>query len=339
MRNARKRGGQTPQPWTLYDSFFYKKGSFRTLSTFLWISILEFMALVFDYMDYREYLKDACKEIKSIRPFFSYRYIGTKINVDPSYLAKVFQKQNHLNPDSLEALIPLLPCSGKEEEYLRELVHFTKAKNNLDVEKHYQNLQRIKGISTHTTTTDQFEFYMSWKPSAVRAILGTISFKKNYGKLGQYISPPLSAKETKEAVALLMRLQMIEKDEAGYLRPCNKHLSSGSGLGKAIMQYHNDMLEKARESLNTHPHTQRNFTALTAAVDKDCWEDINEIIAECRRNIQLRVDEVEIADRIVQLNFQNFPLSQIPLPETLPSSQKIKLGEDKGEKATKGRKK
>jgi uncharacterized protein (TIGR02147 family) len=262
-------------------------------------------------MDYREFLRDKIREEKLKRGFLSYRFIGRKIQVDPSYLGKVLQKANHLNEMSLFKLADLLHLDNREKEYFKNLYFFTKAQNEQEIKEFFKRMQQIKGVAIHTLKTDQFDFYMNWQPSAIRALLDLIDFKKNFSQLGNLLNPKISTKEAKQHFELLKRLKLIFLDEENNWRPSQKHISSGEHQNKAIVQYHLMMIAKAQASLTQIPHTQREITALTVAIDEECYHDINEIIAECRRNIQIRIDEVKKADRVTQINFQHFPLSQI----------------------------
>ena len=88
------------------------------------------MKSVFEYLDYRVYLKDFYEEKKSHQSFFSYRLFGNKVGVDPSYLAKVFLKVRHIADESVGSFISFCGLKEKEAEYFEALVHFIKAKSH-----------------------------------------------------------------------------------------------------------------------------------------------------------------------------------------------------------------
>jgi uncharacterized protein (TIGR02147 family) len=44
------------------------------------------MKSIFEYLDYRDFLKDFYEEKKAQRSFFSYRLFGAKIGLDACYL-------------------------------------------------------------------------------------------------------------------------------------------------------------------------------------------------------------------------------------------------------------
>ena len=54
------------------------------------------MRPVFEYLDYRDLLKDAYEERKSQLPLFSYRMMAEHLGMDSSYLFRILQKDLHL---------------------------------------------------------------------------------------------------------------------------------------------------------------------------------------------------------------------------------------------------
>ncbi len=49
------------------------------------------MLSIFDYLDYRIFLKDFYEKKKNENSFYSYRYMGNKVGVDPGNIVKIFQ--------------------------------------------------------------------------------------------------------------------------------------------------------------------------------------------------------------------------------------------------------
>ena len=86
------------------------------------------MKPVYEYLDYRNFLKDFYEEQKSQRGFFSYRYFGDKVGIDPSYLVKVLLKTRHLSLKSVPRICSFCNLSNRESEYFHTLVLFAMAR-------------------------------------------------------------------------------------------------------------------------------------------------------------------------------------------------------------------
>ena len=119
-------------------------------------AILSIMMPVYQYLEYRDFLRDFYLEKKIDNPFFSYRYIAKKLSIDASHVVKIFQKQRHISGKLIEALIDLCDLKGKAAEYFASLVHFNKAKTDRESKQHYERLLMLKGINTYTLEKRQY---------------------------------------------------------------------------------------------------------------------------------------------------------------------------------------
>ena len=88
------------------------------------------MQSVFDYLDYREFLKDFYEKRKQEGSYFSYRLFSSRVGIDASYLAKVIIKTRHISNKSIPAFIKFCGLKGKEADYFENLVYFGKAKSD-----------------------------------------------------------------------------------------------------------------------------------------------------------------------------------------------------------------
>jgi uncharacterized protein (TIGR02147 family) len=57
---------------------------------------------VFEYTEYRSYLKDWFEMQKPVTPYLSFRYLARKTGVDAGYLVRVFQGSKHLNENAIQ---------------------------------------------------------------------------------------------------------------------------------------------------------------------------------------------------------------------------------------------
>ncbi len=134
-------------------------------------------------------------------------------------------------------------------------------------------------------------------------------FQKKFADLASVLQPKISVNQAKEAIRLLEKIGLITKDNDNFWGPTDRNLHSAPEMGKAVKGYHLEMADLAKSSIDL-PAKERNITAITGTVDDEAFEDIKDIIEECRRAIRKRIDEVEEPNRVMQMNFQVFPLSQ-----------------------------
>ena len=115
------------------------------------------MKSVFEYLDYRNFLKDFYEERKGRQGFFSYRYFGDKVGIDPSYLLKVLLKSRHLSEASIARVSSFCGHSDTETEYFTTLVHFAKARSQSESKLLFEKLLTIRYVKSRRLLERQYE--------------------------------------------------------------------------------------------------------------------------------------------------------------------------------------
>lgn len=270
------------------------------------------MKSVFEYLDYRVYLKDFYEEKKSVQAFFSYRLFGNKVGVDPSYLAKVFLKCRHISDDSILKFAEFCGLKEKEAEYFEALVHFIKAKSHKKSKLYFEKLLSIKSISAQKLIAQQYEYYRKWQHSAVRSMLEYHVFTGDYKALAAGLSPPISVKEAKESIALLEKLALIKRDDKGRYVLTDTAVTTGAQWQSlAIEAFQEETIRLSRESLQRHPKENRDVSTVTLNINARDYSELRERIREFRGAVIKYVNGATGPDRTYQLNIQLFPLSRI----------------------------
>lgn len=268
------------------------------------------MKPIFEYLDYRDFLKDFYEEKKAERSFFSYRLFGAKIGLDASYLAKVIIKIRHIADPTIAKITAFCGLSGAEADYFESLVHFVKSKSHKESKALFEKLLSLKGVKSSTLLIHQYAFYQKWHHSAVRSILELFEFKGDYKALAARLSPPISVKEAKESIKLLEKLQLIKKDDRGVFRMTDTAITTGpEWQSLAIRSFQEETIKLSGESLSRHPKEVRDISTVTMNINAKDFEEIRERIKEFRGSIIKYVSEQTSPDRVVQLNIQLFPLS------------------------------
>lgn len=271
------------------------------------------MKAFYEYLDYREYLRDFYAEKKSEWTSFSFQYLGRKLEMDASYVAKIFNNQRHLPVEKIQDLLGLLELKGKKADYFETLIHFGRAKSDQDSKVYFEKLVRLRSVQGYKLTAQQFKFYSKWYFTAIRAILGISQWtEEDAPEIARRLDPPLRPDQTRQALSFMLRTQLIEKDSNGYLRPTERHIRSGSRAdAQLIRQFQMEMLDLAKRSLESHEPTVRDVTTLTIAIRSEALPDIRAILAEARQAIRQRIDLDSDPNQIYQLNLQLFPLTRV----------------------------
>jgi uncharacterized protein (TIGR02147 family) len=107
-----------------------------------------------------------------------------------------------------------------------------------------------------------------------------------------------------------MELGLIAIDEKGFYRPTQKSIDTGSSETSAMINHFMlSMIDRAHEAMDRFPRDNRLFSCVTLGVNQEGYDEICNELREFRR----KAAEIALkhpADRVVQVNFQMFPVSK-----------------------------
>ena len=269
------------------------------------------MKSVKEYLEYRDFLRDFYTEKKSENSFYSLRYMGSKVAVDPSHLVKIFQRHRHIGDSLIDIFIQHCGLTGSDAEYFANLVRFNKAKSDRDNKLYYEKLLALKGAGARSLEKSQYDFYTKWYYSAILTLLDFYPFTDDYAALAAKVTPPITEAKARKAIALLIKLGLIRRTEQDTWQLTHKIITSGDHCRSiAVKVFQEATMQLAIESLHRHPPEKRNISTVTGTVAESNLEHVNELIMQFRESLlQLARDEAH-PDKVYQLNIQFFPLTQ-----------------------------
>ncbi len=271
------------------------------------------MPTLYNYLDYRLFLKDFYEENKKRSSFFSYRYIGTKVGIDAGNIVKILQGKRHLSKKLVENFIQFCKFTPKEAEYFKTLVNFNRAKTEKENKQLFEKLISLKDVNPIKVRADQYEFYQKWYYTAIAGLLYYYDFRGDYKALANKLTPAVTVKQAKEGIKLLERLQFISKNEDGRYVLTKNFVSTGEEWhSMAIQSYQEETIKLALDSLENHTKDIRDISTVSITVSREDLKEIKELTREYRKSVLRVIDESDIPkDSVYQLNIQLFPLTQV----------------------------
>lgn len=267
---------------------------------------------IFDYVDYRAFLRDYYVEQKARTCQFSFRAFAKRAGIRSfNFLQLVMKGQRDLSAQMAMHFARGCGLKGPEAEYFCELVAFGQAKTSEERNRAYERLARFRQFrSLHQLEPAQSAYHNNWYMPAIRELVLLPGFVEDPKWIASMLRPAISPGQAREALATLQELGLLVRDRAGKLCQSSALVTTGPGpLGHHVANYHRVMIEQAARALDEVPRDQRDMSSLTLCVSAQAFENIRRRIAEFRQEL-LQLAELEgPADRIVQLGFQLFPLS------------------------------
>lgn len=267
---------------------------------------------IYEFTDYRQYLRQFYEEKKQRNGGFSFRAMGERLDLDPGFLVKVMNRQFHLRPKSYPNLFKLCSLDEREQEYFEALVLFSKAKEEREVKLYFEKMMSIKGVGSFQIEDYQYEYYQQWYHSAIRALCNFVDFTgTEFKKIANSLSPRITAKEARLSISLLVRLKLLEKDSDGFIRPTNNMITTAPEIRTvAVRHFQRSTMALAMEALERHDPSVRDISSVTVGIHENDVVRVREKIRECREAVLAIAKETDQEDRVCQLNIQFFPLTE-----------------------------
>lgn len=271
------------------------------------------MVKLFDYTDFREYLKEYYNEKKSLNYRYSYQMFAEKADIkNRGFVYNVIHGGKKLSDENRVKLSVALKHTPKEAEYFAKIVAYAQAKKQ-DVKSMYlkQALAISAERSMYHLRRDQFEFYSGWQHSAIRSLVNSTEIRDNYADVGKKFLNPLTAAQVKKSLSLLSRLGLVERDETGCYRLTEQRIRTSDEISQAARNnFHAECAELAISAIKNEPPTSRNAVSITMGLSKAAY---NAIVNETQLFINSIVDIVKSdespKERTYQYELLLFPLT------------------------------
>lgn len=265
---------------------------------------------IYQYTDYRAFLRDWFEQSKVQSPHVSYRYLARRTDVDAGYLARVFQGSKHLSDTAVERFIQLLGLGSKEQRYFAEMVRFGKARRDDEIRERFDKLAQLRDNGVRVLGQQEYRYWMHWYIPAIRLTLLNDDFNGDFAALAQRLTPAITPTQAQEAVQLLLGLGLVQKRPDGIYEVQDTHLSTGdSWASAAIREFQAKTLELARDSLRIHPPALREIATLTLAIPAEEIATLQEMMREFRSRVAKWAIGLGQSNCVMQFDLASFPLS------------------------------
>lgn len=270
------------------------------------------MVNLFEYQNYRDYLRAYYNEQKVAKKSFSYRSFSKKAGIQaPSFLFYVIEGKRNLTKLSLVKISGAIGHSREEADYFENLVFFNQAETIHEKTLYYSRIVEIRRpIDIQKIPAERYDFYKAWYHSVIREVVTFFDFKDNYATLGAMLSPAISGKQARESVLLCEQLGFIEKDQQGLYHQTANVISNHPAPSDAyiIEKFQMEMLKLALQSYEQVPIYERMSSSTTFSISEETFNLFKMKTREFRKELAeiARLDSSQ--ERVYQLTMNLFPV-------------------------------
>lgn len=270
------------------------------------------MQSIYNYQDYRVFLRDFYTDCSQRNPKFSLRSFAAKLNINVSNIVRILNGQRNISSDCRDRIVVFLKLRDRETEYFNLLVQYNQSKNPADKQAHYAQVLLFRKARLRNLGKEHDEYFSNWYNVALRELLNILQCKVTSRELSTMLIPSPQPNEVRKALNLLKNLGLIHRSEDGKYTLTEQIVSTPTEwTSTAIHLFQSAMADLGKQALDRFGKNERDISTLTLSLSDDGMTKIKDVMKRARDEM-LQIASTDIhCDRVCQVNLQLFPLSTV----------------------------
>lgn len=271
-----------------------------------------------DFLDYRVYLSAVETELRNKGEFSHRRWNRDCGFSSPNFLQLVVQGKRKLSPSAADGVIQALQLSKEEGKLFKKMITANDEIDQIRKLGFVEELLKDPIYSqAHSLNQTEMAFYSRWYNIVLRELLQTQPHLTP-AELAICVIPSLCLSQVEESLAQMSELGLIQKSDQGW-RVLHKSIRTPNSLFHlALKEFHREMLERAKESLQRFSASEREVSSLTLNLTPAQFLELQLKIRQFKSEL-LAAEAPAAGAQVYQVGFQVFPLTQKTSQGDLPS--------------------
>jgi uncharacterized protein (TIGR02147 family) len=265
---------------------------------------------IFGYNDFRKFLSDYYAFRHAGDPTFSKAYICRELGLpnSRSYFQDVLNGKS-VSELKVPLFIKLANLDNDEARYFRVLVRFNQCNDPEEKELLLDQLVTLNRTPQRLLSNEGFSYYKEWYHSVVKAILEVVDFKDDYTDLAKRLLPPITTREARASVKLLIDLGLVAKNDRGFYKPTDKVISTGPFAKEDIIRrFQAKCFDAARFAIVGSDKQPKRILTKTISISEAGYKRLEKRLEKFSAEIRTIVHKDESpADKVYQLAVALFP--------------------------------
>jgi uncharacterized protein (TIGR02147 family) len=268
---------------------------------------------IYEYNDFRTFLADFQAFHYATEKRYSKSSLSKLLGLPNtrSYFNDVL-KSKKVTPVFIDRFIKVLNLKKDEARFFRILVLFNQAETADEREIYFNQIIALNRTPKRLMEKSVYRYYRNWYNGVIRALLHVYDFKNDYAALARKVFPRISAKQARESVALMLKLNLIAKDKRGYYKPTERAIATADGVkDELIKNYQLSSLEMGKTALLKNTSLPQSISTNVLSISPEGLKRLEKKIHQFRSEVRSLVHKDEKpADRVFQLAIMLFPNSR-----------------------------
>jgi uncharacterized protein (TIGR02147 family) len=264
---------------------------------------------IFQYLEYRTYLADYVEWRQKGNAAFSKRAFSQKYFGSTGILYAVIQGRRDLGPRLRVRCAAALSLNEKENGYFDLLAQHNQARTDLERNFLFEKLSRFRNSKPWVVRENQHKYYAKWYYAVVFSYIGLDKKKSTPKEIAAEIFPALTEDQVREAIDILMELELVKKSERGYALTRN-HLVSGGFSGDVALEYNRQIQGLTNDLAKTDMMKFKAFSTQVTTVSNESLKAIRKKFSSFQEEIQEILAKDKGTDKVCTVVFQIIPNTQ-----------------------------
>lgn len=272
------------------------------------------MLCIFEYLDYRMFIKQWIETKKKLDPKFSYRYYSAKAGFSSSnFLSLVVKGKRNLTIASVGKIAKGFALNKQERSFFENMVFMNQASTHEEKDHYFQRMLKSKPFrACYKIDASQYNYFSNWYNLVVREMVAFAPRPVSAEWIASQIQPEITPRQAQKALELLLKIGMIEPCARGGYSKKEAVLTTGSEVRAIqITNFHKEMAGLADSALDRLPPDQRDISGLVLSLRRNRMPEIKEKIDAFRNELAEMAAADENEDAVFYVQIRAFPLTRI----------------------------
>jgi len=268
---------------------------------------------IWDFGDYRAFIKAILEHWKSTRKQFSLRWFADRAGFSShSFVGLVIAGKRNLGPDGVEKIGRIFKMKGPSLEYFRTLVRHNQAETAKEREETLEAMKKARGArDAKRLERDHWRYYDRWETPVVRELATWSKPGVDPVKLGEMFVPPLKAERVRESLELLQEIGLLRKEGDTWVTD-DAVLSAIDVPGQVLREARTQYMLRSIEAAERLPATDRHASWAVLSASRKTLDEVFRLLDEARQNCLAEAVADPEVDGVYVVSLQAFPIARIP---------------------------
>lgn len=275
---------------------------------------------VFEFLDYRAYLRAYYEAAKKRRGGYSFRTFAKKAGLkSPNFFKLVMDGQRNLGAESVPRFAEALGLGAEEREFFADLVAFAQAPSSVEKNRVFERIAASRRFRAARRIDGMVHEYLShWYHPVIRELVARADFDADPKWIASTLRPEITPRQATQSLNLLLELDLVRRDPETerYVLHEPTRTTEHEVVAIGAANFHRQMLERATQSIDTVPSALRDLAALTVCVSPKTAAEVKRRIHQFREALTELCDSENDGQMVYQLNVQWFPLTRTDVEGT-----------------------